>query len=867
MRRPVVAARWLSVSLALVLALGSFGHALAYRDRIQPGVRALDLDLGGLNEPEARSRVASQLETLAQRPGGWPVLRVDGQEVVLPASAFGEPATMAAQVTAAAARAGRDTLLGPLAGIFRQVGLSSSLPAVPLPAADTEALRRALEAIAPTVDRPASEPHVLVEGVAPAAAATPAIAPNTARTGTVAGIAAAPAPAAPRLTVVPGTAGRRLAVEQTAADLIAGFTPGSGRVVDATFFPVVPTVSDAQIEAAAKQAGDALARPLSVSVVGIPGRTWTLDRPATVVQRADVHPVGAALRLTPSLHEDAFTAWAAPVLQAGARPAQDARLEVRGEEVVVVPDVPGIGVDPAALRAAVVSGLFAETRRLEVATGPLPARVFTGALSAARDAANRAIAEPITLTRGERTWTLGRGDLARVLVLPSTPDGPIRIDEARLRPRLDEIGKASDRPAKNPRLELRDGQLATVAGEEGEGLDLPAVAQAIQAALLNTGPARSVALATRPTPPELGDAKLEAARTQAGRIIGGSLTARHGVGSAAKTWTIPQADLPAMLLFGESVNGIVPYLSRDKLVERLRPTAEELDPQLERSYDAALAAWEKREAERETERAAVLAAEAAAAAQRQAEAASAAQREADAAALATVPTADGSAPGTATAVVTPAATPATSTGASSLAARLDAIKAAAAKDPKPRRQWVDVPATASALWVQAAGATVGGSAQRVADVKLTTDDPSRAQAPARPGTTSTTAATGAPAKWIDVNLTTQSVVAYEGDWPVFSAMISTGLPRTPTPPGTYKVFTKLVADDMRGGSVAAGDAYFLPQVPYVMYFLEGGYAIHGTYWHSNFGNPMSRGCVNLTPAEAKWLFDWSPIGTTVVVHA
>jgi lipoprotein-anchoring transpeptidase ErfK/SrfK/vancomycin resistance protein YoaR len=867
MRRPILAARWLSVALALVLVLGTFGHALAYRDRIQPGVRALDLDLGGLSESEARERLAAHLESLARRPGGWPALRVDGAEVPLPAGAFGEPSVLASQVSAAAARAGRDTPLGPLAGIFRQAGLSGALPALPPPAADAGALRRALETLAPQVDRPATEPHITVEVPAPPAP-TPTVVAAGGRVAVPASAArptASPAPVMPRLTVVPGAAGKRLDVERTAADLIAGFSPGSSRAVDATFAPVLPAVPDAQAEAAAKQAADALVRPLTVMVPGVAGRTWTLDRPATVVERVDLSLSGGSLRLQGTLRAEAFDAWAAPLLQTGARPAQDARLEVRGDEIVVVNDVPGLGVDPAALRAAVTAGLFAENRRLELATGPLAARVTAASLAAARDAANRAIAEPLVLTRGERTWTLNRGDLARLLAPPAAPDAPVRFDETKLRARLEEIGKASDRPARSPRLEVRDGQIATLPGEEGEGLDITAATEALQAALAGTGAARTVALATRATTSELPEAKLEAARAQAQRIIGGPLAARHGAGASAKTWTIPQADLPAMLLFGESVNGIVPYLSRDKLVERLRTIAEELDPQLERNHTEALAAWEKREAEREAERTAIAAEAAAAAAVAQREAEEAARTAAAAAAqdgaLAAAPTA------------TPAATPA----ANPFTARLDAIKSAAARDPKPLRRWVDVPATASALWVQAAGATATGPSTRTADVKLTTDDPAKAQtlAQARPGAnaptgapaTAAASAAGAPAKWIDVNLTTQSLVAYEGDWPVFSAMVSTGLPRTPTPPGTFKVFSKLVADDMRGGSVAAGDYYFLPQVPYVMYFLEGGYALHGTYWHSNFGNPMSRGCVNLTPQEAKWLFDWAPLGTTVVVHA
>jgi lipoprotein-anchoring transpeptidase ErfK/SrfK len=92
------------------------------------------------------------------------------------------------------------------------------------------------------------------------------------------------------------------------------------------------------------------------------------------------------------------------------------------------------------------------------------------------------------------------------------------------------------------------------------------------------------------------------------------------------------------------------------------------------------------------------------------------------------------------------------------------------------------------------------------------------------------------------------------------------LPRTPTPVGTFSVFTKLVADDMRGGSYATGDAYFLPKVPYVMYFAAGGYAIHGTYWHNNFGRRMSHGCVNANKAAAAWLYNWAPVGTPVKVH-
>lgn len=120
-------------------------------------------------------------------------------------------------------------------------------------------------------------------------------------------------------------------------------------------------------------------------------------------------------------------------------------------------------------------------------------------------------------------------------------------------------------------------------------------------------------------------------------------------------------------------------------------------------------------------------------------------------------------------------------------------------------------------------------------------------------------------KWIDVNLTTQTITAFEGQKAIYSTTVSTGLPRTPTVVGTYQIYVKYVATDMQGGSRAAGDYYYLRDVPYTMYFYRG-YGIHGTYWHNNFGQPMSHGCVNLRTPDAKWFFEWAEVGTKVVSH-
>jgi lipoprotein-anchoring transpeptidase ErfK/SrfK len=114
-------------------------------------------------------------------------------------------------------------------------------------------------------------------------------------------------------------------------------------------------------------------------------------------------------------------------------------------------------------------------------------------------------------------------------------------------------------------------------------------------------------------------------------------------------------------------------------------------------------------------------------------------------------------------------------------------------------------------------------------------------------------------RWIDINLSQQYLYAFEGSTLVNSFLISSGVAAHPTVTGQYRVYVKYRFDDMRG------PGYFLPNVPYVLYFYEG-YGIHGTYWHNNFGHPMSHGCVNLSIPDAGWIYDWAAEGTLVNVH-
>lgn len=121
-------------------------------------------------------------------------------------------------------------------------------------------------------------------------------------------------------------------------------------------------------------------------------------------------------------------------------------------------------------------------------------------------------------------------------------------------------------------------------------------------------------------------------------------------------------------------------------------------------------------------------------------------------------------------------------------------------------------------------------------------------------------------KRIEVNLSTQMLTAYEYDQVSFQTIISSGIPArrpspkvisTKTPSGEFRIMSKYPSKHMGNGNLFASlDDYELPGVPWTSFFTESGVAIHGTYWHDNFGTPMSRGCINMRISEAKWIFRW-----------
>jgi lipoprotein-anchoring transpeptidase ErfK/SrfK len=122
-------------------------------------------------------------------------------------------------------------------------------------------------------------------------------------------------------------------------------------------------------------------------------------------------------------------------------------------------------------------------------------------------------------------------------------------------------------------------------------------------------------------------------------------------------------------------------------------------------------------------------------------------------------------------------------------------------------------------------------------------------------------------KWIEVDLTHQRATLYVNTTPVNSFVIASGLATHPTEVGTFHVWYKTPNQVMTGGNKASGDYYYLPNVTWVTYF-DKEEAFHTAYWlaPSQFGRPQSHGCINMTATASKIVYDFAPIGTTVVVH-
>jgi lipoprotein-anchoring transpeptidase ErfK/SrfK len=174
-------------------------------------------------------------------------------------------------------------------------------------------------------------------------------------------------------------------------------------------------------------------------------------------------------------------------------------------------------------------------------------------------------------------------------------------------------------------------------------------------------------------------------------------------------------------------------------------------------------------------------------------------------------------------------------------------------------------------WAEAGQVTVALAGELAREAGLFTDphmwEPEEAPPPGLP----VVAAPGE--RWIDVDLTRQTVTAYIGNQPVYRAPATTGKPGWETPTGEFRIYLRVYNETMDSLSIGvphnSPEGYYLTDVMYTQYFAPGGVAIHGNYWRplEVVGRePTSHGCVGLLNEDARYFWDFATIGTRVVVH-
>lgn len=156
-----------------------------------------------------------------------------------------------------------------------------------------------------------------------------------------------------------------------------------------------------------------------------------------------------------------------------------------------------------------------------------------------------------------------------------------------------------------------------------------------------------------------------------------------------------------------------------------------------------------------------------------------------------------------------------------------------------------------------AGEWIENAGTPIFDNKIVTSSPSKPQENKTAEVLGSHIAADRSEKWIEIDISDQKLYAWEGNRKIYEFLVSTGRPGYDTVRGEFKVWRKVRNQAYRGGSRARGDYYYLPNVPYSLFFHRG-YAIHGAYWHNDFGiKRRSAGCVNVRPSEAETIYNWA----------
>lgn len=833
-------------ALALLLGVGAAAFGAYYGGKVHPGVRVLGADLGGKTRAEALSIIDAEADAELSRPVA---LDLRGEQVRLPARTLG--VTLDGEQTAKRAlEAGRS---GGFAAQWRDRlgtwrGGKEIAPAVSL---DADRAAAQLRRLAPRVDQPVRNAALSV------AAAGPVV--SRSQVGLDLDVSAS--------------------VRQLPTSMEALYA--QSKPVQPVIRETAPAVMEAQLEAPRAAIASAWTRP---AVVSFREQRWTL--PASDVRRmTELSGKGAGVR--PVLNRAAATEWVRGLARDINRPPSDARVRVQPGDVRLIPHKDGFAVRVPETVARLQAATFGAQGRTSPAVTIKPPAIRSADLKAAASAADSMVRRPLRLEFGRESWSLTKAQLTDALRWRG--EGKARspyIEPAALQSWVGGVAKDVNRAPQDARIAVDERGARVVPERPGVAVQAKTTIQALQASIQD--PRGVVGLRTKVVPVAVRVPQLRAAAARADVLVGEPVRLRLD----ETLWTAESSDLREWLRWSGTGAAVRPSLDGAAAREYVAGIAAEADTQPRNAVlssnsggaSSLIPAKPGLEVDVESTTRKLLSAAASNSRLVAVEARS----------------------------IAPSITdedlqPALAEVRSLLDERLYL------KMDESRTWWLDPFDLVKAVyWTDDAGADTDVYVDRdalaaqirafvaeppdvVVDYEQTAADAAQAlesgetsvaityrdkTTPAIPHVGNEAVWGGSPpARWIDINLYSQSMAAYEGGTQVRSTLVTTGRPELPTPTGTYNVMAKLTPYVFRS-PWPKESPWWYPDSPttYALRFQGGGYYIHDAPWRGVYGpgtngsGPTgsavtgSHGCVNVPYEFMEWLYSWVSEGTAVVIH-
>jgi vancomycin resistance protein YoaR len=820
------------------------GYSLWYSSRVYPGVEVMGTQLGGMSRQEAVATIEARAKSDLDRPVSF---QLGAETAQVSARELGMEFDVAGTVDRAFGVGRSGNWLEKWSDRLGVVGGGHEL--APVVQLREQSATEVLRSLASRVDRPVIDAELTLSKDGPAL----------------------------RRSQV----GLQLDLPATLGKLPASLEAlyAQEKPVQPVILSTPPQVTDAQLEESYKQLSAAWSRPLAAS---FQGRTWTL--PAEDV-RPMLRLTGSGAEVRPAVRVDPLKRWVRGVAEDIDRGPRSARIKVATGSVTLVPDRYGHKTNVARTVALLREDAFAGDGRVDAAVKIITPAITNAELKPAVEEADSMVRRPLRLTLGDRTWTLSKSRLTELLAWRGKgEERRAYIPPAELRKWVQQAADDVYRAPVDARIRVVGHEARVAPDRAGVRVLVPETLSSVESALRE--PSGLVAVSTVTLPADVSAAELQGAAARATRLIGAPVKLTLD----GQQWTATTSTLRDWLRWEGEGAQVAPYLDRDSIAAFVESIAEDVNTDVRNAYVSSTAIPQLVEAvegvevnERAT--AAVVA-----------KLARAEQRNGQVVVERTEPTVHAS-------DLRPEYKLIRSWIDGRLYLRMGESRTwwldpedisdvvywndAGGADIKPYislgdledeiRQWVaSPPGTAINYYATAQDALAAlKSGDRSVDITYVHVSQS--------GSTHTGYESywggNFPSRWIDINLRSQTLAAYEGGQQVKVTLITSGRPELPTPTGVYSIMRKDSPHKFVSPWPKTSKWWYpTATANFAMLFRNSGYYIHDAPWRGTYGPGTngsgtpgaaytgSHGCVNVPYDMMAWLWSWAGTGTPVVIH-